>query len=157
VMRKASDILRTFLDRATADNAQLYHSFFKGWERIAGEQIAAHSAVTDVHNGTVVIEVDHPGWIQLIQLQQDRILRELRRGYPQLAIRGLRMQLARQEMPTERTAGSERVRDRPEPERETSAEVPPAGNTEERRKPDPVISQALKRLSEAIRERTSKD
>ena len=78
-MRRAADILARLLDRGTADNAELYGAFFKGWRRIAGEQIAAHSSVTDVRNGLVVVEADHPGWIQLIQLHQERILLELRR------------------------------------------------------------------------------
>ena len=93
MMEKASDILKTLFDRSQQESGRLYSALFKSWERIAGERVAAHSRVRDIRAGIAVVEVDHPGWLQLLQLSQGHILDELRRQFPELGIRGLRLQL----------------------------------------------------------------
>lgn len=43
-----------------------------------GEKLAAHSRVIDLKNGVLLIEADHPGWIQLLQLNKAFILKGLK-------------------------------------------------------------------------------
>lgn len=150
-MRKAGEILRVFLDRHTADQAELYNKFFNGWRKVVGERIAAHSVVTDIQSGTVVVEVDHPGWIQMIQMRQARIVEILRREYPDLEIRALRMQLpwkgggkrrtpieGEAALPSAEDDAAPAVRERQEPPVETSSKGPgggpPTTGTEHRRR-----------------------
>ena len=40
-----------------------------------GEKISAHSEVVDLKNGQLLIETDHPGWIQVIQLHSKFIIK----------------------------------------------------------------------------------
>lgn len=156
-MRRAADILSRLLDRGTADNAELYGAFFKGWRRIAGEQIAAHSSVSDVRNGMVVVEADHPGWIQLIQLHQERILAELRREYPTLGIHGLRLQLPRQGRAGQPNPAPS-LHDQADDAAWTST-VEPSETTREQEAhgESSEIQDALGRLGKAIRARKSGD
>lgn len=77
----------------TAKTAARFSSFFRSWERLVGADIASHSQVVDVRNGMVVIQADHPGWLQLIQLRQETILRKIRKAYPELHIRNMRYYL----------------------------------------------------------------
>lgn len=98
-MEKAGDILRALLNRDQGEKARLYGAFFRSWERVAGEQLAAHSSIQDIRNGSVVVEADHPGWLQMIQLRQEELLAGLRLRFPELNIQGLRLQLPLQGKP----------------------------------------------------------
>ena len=89
-MKKASDILRGILGETDLHNAQVWSGFFKGWTLIVGANLAAHSKVKDVKQGVVYIEIDHPGWLQMLQVKKKSILRDIKRRYPELDIRELR-------------------------------------------------------------------
>ena len=94
-VRKASDLLGSLLSPKVAEKAEFWSSFFGFWSRAAGENLAAHSRPVDVRNGIVFIEADHPGWIQLLQIDQDRILETIRRSFPALGISGIAFRMAK--------------------------------------------------------------
>lgn len=93
-MEKASEILKVLLNDEQLEDAGMYSSFFNGWKEIVGDK-AAHSRITDIVRNAVIIEVDHPGWMQLIKMDEQRILKIMRERYPQLEIRSLRYVLGR--------------------------------------------------------------
>lgn len=99
MMDRAGNIMRLLFDRRLIEQGEQYGSLFGSWGAVAGEQIAAHSEITDIRNGVVVVVADHPGWIQLLQLKQHSVLEELRRRFPELGIRALRIQLPHGEQP----------------------------------------------------------
>lgn len=150
-MRQAGDILRLFLDQKTAKQAELYSGFFSGWRTVVGERIAAHSQVKDLQNGIVIVEVDHPGWIQMIQLKQTEFVDSLRKKYPGLSIRGLRLQLPWKgysaSPPADPAAAPPDTRQGDEVRGEDAAAVVEQAA-------DPLIRGALDRLGRAIEERT---
>ena len=90
-MKKAADILRTILDDQKARQAGEWSAFFTGWQALAGEDIAAHSSVKDVKQGTVIVEVDHPGWLQMLHMRKSKILTGIKKRYPELGIRDIRI------------------------------------------------------------------
>lgn len=59
-----------------------------------GAKLAAHTHVVDLKNGVLLVEADHSGWIQLLQLHQKYILTGLRRKNPALTIASLAFRLA---------------------------------------------------------------
>lgn len=61
--------------------------------RGCGENLAAHSHISDVQNNTLLIVTDHPGYIQLFQLNNNYIIEGLRRAFPELQIRSLSYKL----------------------------------------------------------------
>jgi len=76
-----------------ADEAQGWARFFSSWNSSVGERLAAHSRPVDVRNGIVLVEAEHPGWIQLLQLKQEGLLAQLKRAFPELGIRGIAFRL----------------------------------------------------------------
>ena len=44
-----------------------------------GEQLASHSRVADLKNGILLVETDHPGWSQMLQLHKKFILTGMNR------------------------------------------------------------------------------
>lgn len=93
--RKASELLGSILTPQTAAAVQGWSNFFGSWGKVAGPNIASHSRPVDVRNGIVFVEAEHPGWIQLLQMNQHRILEKLRSGFPELGISGIAFRLAR--------------------------------------------------------------
>ena len=85
-MKKAGDILGDFMRDLHINMENGYSSVFKSWGRIAGEDMISHSTVKDLNNGILLIEADHPGWIQLLQLRKKKILKNVRHHYPELDI-----------------------------------------------------------------------
>ncbi len=93
-MKNARELIAALFDTTTAKKAEIFGSLLSGWGKVAGEDIAAHSKVIDYRHGAVVVEVDHPGWIQMIRLRERRILHSLQRGYPDLDIKVIKVYAA---------------------------------------------------------------
>ena len=93
--RKASEILGAILSPDVAAKAGSWSRFFGSWERAAGERLSAHSRPVDVRNGIVIVEADHPGWVQLLQMDQKRILDIIKRSFPELEISGIAFKTAK--------------------------------------------------------------
>ena len=93
-MKKAGDILADILGGIHFEG-EAFVSFFNSWEKIAGTDISNHSHLSDLKNGILYVEVDHPGWMQLIQLKKREILKKTRTMYPQLEIKDIRIFLVK--------------------------------------------------------------
>ena len=92
-MEKAGDILKNFLIENGYNNTNLNFKIFRDWEFIIGKKIYGHSRIMDIDNHVLIIEVDHPGWLQLITLKEKEIVKKIRQRYPELEIRSLKYQL----------------------------------------------------------------
>ena len=89
-MRKAGDILRDFLKERGWPTEDPYAPLFRGWEGIAGPELGSRSRVVEVEDGVVVVEVDHPGWLQMLQLKKRVLLEAARKAVPAGRIDDLR-------------------------------------------------------------------
>jgi hypothetical protein len=94
-MVKAGDLLSAILDEGMLKKAQGYHDLFSAWQSIAGEQIAAHSRIVELERYVLMIEADHPGWVQILQTKQQGLLKAVRRRFPELSINGIAFRLSR--------------------------------------------------------------
>lgn len=89
-MKKAGDILGDYMRNFHTNIETGYSSVFKGWSKIAGEDMVSHSSVKDLTNGILLIEADHPGWIQLLQMRKKKILKNIHKFYPELEVINIR-------------------------------------------------------------------
>ncbi len=109
--RDASALLNAFFDSRTIGAGMQYVRMESSWRTIVGEKIAAHSRPGDIERGILHVEVEHPGWIQLLQMQQSTILASVRKAYPELEIHGIVFRI-------EKEPGRGRIPERaPAPER----------------------------------------
>lgn len=81
---RASELISRLVNAIGARDELGVVPFVQAWPRIAGQDCAAHSQVMDVRNGTVLIGVDHPAWLQQLHLSQTRILTRIKREFPSL-------------------------------------------------------------------------
>jgi hypothetical protein len=93
-IKDVSSLLSSFFDEDKLRRGERYSDFFSSWPHIVGARLAAHSRVADVDRGLLVVEVEHPGWIQLLQLRQSSILEDTAKCFPELALRGIVFRLS---------------------------------------------------------------
>jgi len=94
-VKKAGDLLGAFFDEGLIRSAQGYSAFFTAWKRIAGDHLAAHSRIVELEGTVLVIEADHPGWVQLIQMKRTVILETIRKQFPDLEVTAMSIKLGK--------------------------------------------------------------
>jgi hypothetical protein len=95
-MKKAGDLLAAFLDERVLNTAREYSELFSSWQSIAGDKIAAHSRIRELEHSVLLVEADHPGWIQILQTKEKYLLDTLRRRFPDRNITGISFRLSRE-------------------------------------------------------------
>ena len=59
-----------------------------------GERLAGNTRVVDLKNGILLVETDHPGWIQYLKIYQKFILKGLNTALPDLKIKSLAFRIS---------------------------------------------------------------
>ena len=135
-IKKAGELLEHLLGKQKAGEAGTYYSFFSHWDQLVGPELSGHSKPKDIEKGVLIIQTDHPGWMQMFQLSKERILRNIRKKYPELGIKNLRIILGN---PVEQQRAGDETKTSPEQskeseedtaERQDSAETSAADDTE---------------------------
>jgi hypothetical protein len=156
-IKDVGTLLSAFFDEEKLRRGGRYAQFFESWRSVVGERLAAHSRVVDLDKGILIVEAEHPGWIQLLQLRQTKALEALSKRFPDLAFRGIAFRLAGAEYrqsgpisgnePVDGAAVGERPTEASPSlaDEETSAGEPPFDNEK-----DPSFVAALSSLKKAI-------
>ena len=96
-MKTAGDILSALFDEQFMKKAQGVSKLFDSWADITEKNgiaaAASHSRIKDLDRGILLVEMDHPGWKQLIQTKQSKLLNDFRRRFPELEISGISLML----------------------------------------------------------------
>jgi hypothetical protein len=92
-VKDVSSLLSAFFDEEKLKRGEQYQKFFSSWTAVVGSRLAAHSRVADVNKGFLIVEADHPGWIQLLQFRQSEILEDVAKRFPQLGLKGIAFRL----------------------------------------------------------------
>ncbi|AHC13450.1 DUF721 domain-containing protein [Salinispira pacifica] len=94
-MKKADEIIKAFIPMINSREGADYLDLFSSWSSILGEgleDIAAHTEPVDIKNGALILYVDHPGWMQKLEFRKSRLLRILKKKYPELGIHSVFIQ-----------------------------------------------------------------
>jgi hypothetical protein len=154
-MKRAGELLSVFFDEKLLKKAKNYSDLFSSWTWITEKSgiaaAAGYSRLKEFERGVILIEADHPGWVQILLNKEQGLLKNTRRLFPELDIRGISFMLSRNfpapdtEAEPDNSAGTaEPVFDLPE-----SA---PKFDTYEKIK-DQQFRDTLKQLEKSIRKR----
>jgi hypothetical protein len=73
----ASDLLETLLhERGLMDKLHAYRAW-QVWDKVVGDQIAARAQPIRLRDDILEVRVDHPVWMQQLQLLKPRLLAQL--------------------------------------------------------------------------------
>jgi len=116
-MRKAGDIItelfRERFGEGFMENARSTADLFSSWTQVVTEAwarterkteseseeilaAAVHSRIRELERGVLLVEADHPGWIQILQTKQAALLSAVQRRCPDLDIRAIAFRLSRE-------------------------------------------------------------
>jgi predicted nucleic acid-binding Zn ribbon protein len=93
MVKKLGDLVRAYMAERGWSRGNPYDPLFREWARVAGAQVATHARLVDVRAGILLVEVDHPGWLQMLQLRQAALLEAARRLVPGVRIDGMKVRL----------------------------------------------------------------
>jgi hypothetical protein len=89
-MQTAGDILSQLFDERFMQKARGYSKLFDSWIDITEKNgiagAADHSQIKDLDRGVLLIEIDHPGWKQILQTKQTKLLNDFRYRFPDMDI-----------------------------------------------------------------------
>ncbi|MDR1565690.1 MAG: DUF721 domain-containing protein [Treponema sp.] len=147
-MRKAGDILedlfRERFDPQFLEHIQVTASLFSSWPAVAGDAdiavAAAHSRIREFELGVILVEAEHPGWVQILQTKQTRLLKVFQGRFPELEIRGVSFCLSREPISLKKPG----VPGGAVPEEEAPEETPGGGDE---------FHAVMKRLEKSIKRR----
>jgi len=100
-VRRAGDIVAAFFDEETAKRAKDYGKLFSSslWagvlEKCGLAQGTPHTRIAELEKSVLLVEADHPGWIQLLQTRQKELLNAVRRQFPEITLTGILFRLTR--------------------------------------------------------------
>ena len=107
-MKKASDIISDLFSKnfgkefmeAGRSTSVLFSSWpqivMEAWSRADIPPAAAHSRIRELQQGRLLVEADHPGWIQILKTKQAQLLEIAKHRHPELDIRGIDFRLSRE-------------------------------------------------------------
>ncbi len=167
---KSAGELVTRLFRSVDNPAgRQYVALHQSWQSLVGYDLAAHSEPVDIKRNALVVELDHPGWMQILQLQEKQLLGRVQREFPELKIGALHMRLVRGEDDASREVSAASTapghppadeKPRSTPEARSDVTAPGAGDDEPggiERIDDPELRARLKRLGRMIAERSAEE
>lgn len=88
-----SQVLQKALERWELAPTLRRYAALERWPELAGPQISARSRAKGLQGETLIIEVDHPAWVQELNLLKPELLEKLRRLEPRSGIRKLKFVL----------------------------------------------------------------
>lgn len=71
------EVLRALQPRGTAPSAKTVGGVFSGWEDAVGPQIASNARPVRLVDGTLIVEVDEPGWATQLRYLEAELLERL--------------------------------------------------------------------------------
>ena len=107
-MKKAGEVISALFKENFGlefmETARANAGLFSSWAEIVKEAwlsddipaAASHSRICELEKGLLLVEADHPGWIQILQTKQTELLAAAERRYPELGIRSIAFKLSRE-------------------------------------------------------------
>lgn len=93
-MKSIGELLKEYLAQKGWLGGDPYSPLFAAWRTVAGESLADHCRIADVKDGTVLLDVDHPGWMQMVQLRKPALLAAARKAAPRARIEDIKVRYA---------------------------------------------------------------
>jgi len=98
-MKRIGDVIPAIFDEKFIEKTKGYSAFFSCWEDLMIKNgiasAAGHSWIKSVEKGLVWIEVDHPGWKQILQTKESKLLHDFRYRFPDMDISGISIVLCK--------------------------------------------------------------
>jgi len=97
-----SDFFKEYFDEDSLKNGRLTAGLYNSWALAAKaaniSAAADHSRIREFEHKVLVVEAEHPGWVQLLQTKQRQLLNYVQLKFPELDIQGISFCLSREQI-----------------------------------------------------------
>lgn len=96
-MRRAGEILCDVMDENLLSRVKTHIQLSSSWREIAAghnADLASHSCVVELDKCILLIEAEHPAWIQILQMKRHLILKSFQDMFPALEITDITFKLS---------------------------------------------------------------
>jgi len=98
-MKRVGDLISAIFDEKFIEKTKAYSTIFSCWEDLMIKngiaRAVGHSWIKSVEKGLVWIEVDHPGWKQILQTKESKLLHDFQYRFPDMGISGISIVLCK--------------------------------------------------------------
>ena len=103
-MKRAGELLSDFFkehfDQDSLEKGRISAGLLSSWalalKAVNIFTAVDHSRIRELEHKVLVIEAEHPGWVQLLQTKQSQLLRYVQGKFPELDIQGISFCLSRE-------------------------------------------------------------
>lgn len=88
-MRSAKELIEKIFDKDTANRAGMYTTLFGSWASVVGDRTASHTKIVELQGTVLLVEADHPSWVQIVQANSKKYLKALSKICPDLEIHAI--------------------------------------------------------------------
>lgn len=81
-----------FKEQRLAESLRV-HRALVAWDSLVGDAISRHATAALVEHGTLIVEVDSPGWMHRLQMQESELRTRINRHCGEEIIRQIRFRL----------------------------------------------------------------
>jgi len=93
---RVGEILPRVLELMGLDNRFEEVKLMQGWAEVVGPVVAKKSRPRMLKNGILFIEVENSVWMQELWFHQKQIIERIRKQYPKVEIKGIRLEIERE-------------------------------------------------------------
>ena len=94
--QKIGGLLKELFDQPGIGEQLSRHQAWLIWDKLVGDQIAARARPLRLRNTVLEVQVDHPVWMQQLQMLKPKILKKLRDQLPNVEISDIYLRQTRQ-------------------------------------------------------------
>ena len=93
---RVGEILPRVLELLGLDNRFEEVRLMQGWAEVVGPVVAKKSRPRMLKNGILFIEVENSVWMQELWFHQKQIIERIQKEYPKVEIKGIRLEIERE-------------------------------------------------------------
>lgn len=93
--KRLSEVLEGALSSLGVEGLVDEYKVVKGWEKMVGRRVAEKSKARKINRGLLFVEVENNVWMQEIRFHEREIIAKIKRMFPEVRIRGLKLYMER--------------------------------------------------------------
>jgi predicted nucleic acid-binding Zn ribbon protein len=86
-------ILDSLFQQQGLDEAIRVHRAVVDWDCVVGDAVSRHARAVHIEHGTLIVEVESPGWMHRLQMQEEELRTRINRHFGEEIIRQIRFRL----------------------------------------------------------------
>jgi len=86
-------ILDSLFEQQGIEESIRVHRAVVDWDSVVGDTVSRHARADHIDHGTLVVEVDSPGWMHRLQMQEEDLRSRINRHFGEEVIHRIRFRL----------------------------------------------------------------